>query len=89
MRWRFAGENIDTRSFDGQSFVVEATIPPVILLTEEQERIRPAHRPKDASSSDSKVISCFIVTSVTTCWAAWPAVRAPWHLVDGGNGRGD
>lgn len=50
MRWRFAGENIDTRSFGpGESFVVEATIPPVILLTEEQERIQePRYRPKDA-----------------------------------------
>lgn len=50
MRWRFAGENIDTRSFGpGESFVVEATIPPVILLTEEEERIQePRYRPKDA-----------------------------------------
>ena len=50
MRWRFAGEYVDTRSFGpGESFVVEATIPPVLLLTEEEERCqRPEHRPQDA-----------------------------------------
>jgi hypothetical protein len=50
MRWKFAGEYIDTRSFGpGESFVVEATIPPVLLLTEEEARIQqPQYRPKDA-----------------------------------------
>ena len=50
MRWKFAGEYIDTRSLGpGESFVVEATIPPVVLLTEEQARIQqPQHRPQEA-----------------------------------------
>ncbi|HEV7474127.1 MAG TPA: galactose oxidase-like domain-containing protein [Pyrinomonadaceae bacterium] len=50
MRWKFAGEYIDTRSFGpGESFVVEATIPPVLLLTEEEERCQqPKFRPKGA-----------------------------------------
>jgi hypothetical protein len=50
MRWKFAAEYIDTRSFGpGESFVVEATIPPVLLLTEEEARIQqPEHRPEDA-----------------------------------------
>jgi FtsP/CotA-like multicopper oxidase with cupredoxin domain len=50
MRWTFAGENIDTRSFGpGESFVVEATIPPVLLLTEQEARCQqPEHRPNDA-----------------------------------------
>jgi len=50
MRWKFAGENIDTRSFGpGESFVVEATIPPVLLLTEDEARIQdPQYRPEDA-----------------------------------------
>jgi hypothetical protein len=50
MRWKFAGENIDTRSFGpGESFVVEATIPPVVLLTEEEAQIQqPQYRPKEA-----------------------------------------
>ena len=50
MRWRFAGETIDTRSLGpGESFVVEATIPPVLLLTEQQARIQqPLYRPRNA-----------------------------------------
>ncbi|HKB68280.1 MAG TPA: galactose oxidase-like domain-containing protein [Pyrinomonadaceae bacterium] len=50
MRWKFAGEYIDTRSFGpGESFVVEATIPPVVLLTEEEAQIQqPKYRPKAA-----------------------------------------
>jgi len=50
MRWRFAGETIDTRSFGpGESFVVEATIPPVLLLNEQQARMQqPLYRPRNA-----------------------------------------
>ena len=50
MRWTFAGQNIDTRSFGpGESFIVEATIPPVLLLTEAEARCQdPQNRPKDA-----------------------------------------
>jgi hypothetical protein len=50
MRWKFAGEYIDTQSFGpGESFVVEATIPPVVLLTEEEAQIQhPKYRPKEA-----------------------------------------
>jgi hypothetical protein len=50
MRWKFAGQYIDTRSLGpGESFVVEATIPPVVLLTEEEAQIQhPKYRPKDA-----------------------------------------
>ena len=50
MRWNFAGQNIDTRSFGpGESFIVEATIPPVLLLTEAEARCQePENRPKDA-----------------------------------------
>lgn len=50
MRWKFAGENIDIRSMGpAESFVVEATIPHVLLLDEEQARIQaPDCRPKDA-----------------------------------------
>lgn len=50
MRWEFAGENIDIRSMGpAESFMVEATIPHVLLLDEEQARIQdPDCRPKDA-----------------------------------------
>ena len=50
MRWKFAGENIDIRSLGpAESFVVEAEFPPVLLLTEEEERIQnPDCRPKEA-----------------------------------------
>ena len=51
MRWRFAGENIDIRSIGpAESFVVESTIPPVLLLTEDEEKAQdPAHRPPGAT----------------------------------------
>ena len=50
MAWKFAGESIDTRSFGpGESFVAEATIPPVLLLTEEEARIQNRqYRPENA-----------------------------------------
>jgi plastocyanin len=50
MRWKFAGENIDIRSMGpAESFAVEAEFPPVVLLTEEEERIQnPDCRPKEA-----------------------------------------
>jgi plastocyanin len=50
MRWKFAGETIDVRSIGpAESFVVESEFPPVLLLTEEEERIQdPAHRPEEA-----------------------------------------
>jgi FtsP/CotA-like multicopper oxidase with cupredoxin domain len=50
MRWTFAGETIDTRSFGpGEAFIVEATVPPVLLLTAVEARCQlPQHRPKDA-----------------------------------------
>ena len=51
MRWKFGGEAIDIRSMGpAESFVVEAEIPPVLLLTEEEERAQgPAHRPPGAT----------------------------------------
>lgn len=50
MRWKFGGENIDIRSMGpAESFVVEATIPPVLLLSEEVAGIQNKEcRPKDA-----------------------------------------
>lgn len=50
MRWTFGGEKIDTWTFGpGESFIAEATIPPVLLLTEAEARCQqPEHRPKDA-----------------------------------------
>ena len=50
MRWKFGGENIDIRSMGpAESFVVEATIPPVLLLSEEVAGIQNIEcRPKDA-----------------------------------------
>jgi hypothetical protein len=50
MRWEFAGKSVDTRSLGpGESFVAEATIPPVLLLNEEEQQIQaPRHRPDDA-----------------------------------------
>jgi plastocyanin len=50
MRWKFAGENIDIRSMGpAESFVVEAVIPPVRLLSDEEARIQdPKYRPKEA-----------------------------------------
>ena len=49
-RWSFAGENIDVRSLSpAESFVVETTAPPVLLLTGEMKKIQdPDHRPEDA-----------------------------------------
>jgi FtsP/CotA-like multicopper oxidase with cupredoxin domain len=54
MRWQFAGETIDVRSLGpAESFVVETVAPPVLLLTEEMERIqKQQHRPKDAKQYD-------------------------------------
>lgn len=51
MRWKFGGEAIDLRSLGpAESFVVEAEIPPVLLLTEEEEKAQdPAHRPPGAT----------------------------------------
>jgi hypothetical protein len=51
MRWKFAGQNVDIRSIGpAESFVVEAEIPPVLLLTEEEEKAQdPAHRPPGAT----------------------------------------
>jgi plastocyanin len=49
-RWRFANETIDVRSIGpAESFVVETTAPPVLLLSPELEKCQhPDHRPKDA-----------------------------------------
>jgi plastocyanin len=51
MRWKFGGEAIDIRSLGpAESFVVESEIPPVLLLTTEEEKAqRPEHRPKGAT----------------------------------------
>lgn len=51
MRWRFGGQSIDIRSMGpAESFVVEAEIPPVLLLTEDEELAQdPAHRPPGAT----------------------------------------
>jgi len=51
MRWRFAGQNVDIRSIGpAESFVVESEIPPVLLLTAEEEKAQdPAHRPPGAN----------------------------------------
>ena len=39
MRWKFGGEDVDIRSMGpAESFVVEAEIPPVLLLTAEEEK---------------------------------------------------
>lgn len=50
MRWKFGGEYLDIRSMGpAESFVVESEIPPVLLLTAEEEKAQePAHRPPDA-----------------------------------------
>jgi plastocyanin len=49
-RWHFANEALDTRSIGpAESFVVETTAPPVLLLPEEiAEAQEPEHRPKHA-----------------------------------------
>jgi hypothetical protein len=51
MRWKFGGQNIDIRSIGpAESFVVESEIPPVLLLTADEEKAQdPAHRPPDAT----------------------------------------
>jgi plastocyanin len=51
MRWRFGGESMDVRSLSpAESFVVESEIPPVLLLTKEEEEAQdPAHRPPGAT----------------------------------------
>lgn len=50
LRWRFAGETIDIRSMGpAESFVVDAEIPPVLILEGEMAACQdPACRPKDA-----------------------------------------
>lgn len=51
MRWKFGGEYLDIRSIGpAESFVVEAQIPPVLLLTEAEAQAQdPAHRPPGAT----------------------------------------
>ncbi|HEX5718620.1 MAG TPA: multicopper oxidase domain-containing protein, partial [Thermoanaerobaculia bacterium] len=51
MRWKFGGEYLDIRSLGpAESFVVESEIPPVLLLTPEEEKAQdPAHRPPGAT----------------------------------------
>lgn len=51
MRWKFAGQNVDIRSMGpAESFIVESEIPPVLLLTAEEEEAQdPAHRPDGAT----------------------------------------
>jgi plastocyanin len=51
MRWRFGGQAVDVRSLSpAESFVVEAEIPPVLLLTEAEEKAQdPKHRPQGAT----------------------------------------
>jgi plastocyanin len=53
-RWRFAGETIDVRSISpAESFVVETTAPPVLLLPPEIEACQdPEHRPEHARRFD-------------------------------------
>ena len=50
MRWKFGGEYLDIRSMGpAESFVVEAEIPPVLLLTADEEKAQsPEHRPPGA-----------------------------------------
>jgi plastocyanin len=50
MRWKFGGEAIDIRSIGpAESFIVESEIPPVLLLTKQEEEAQdPAHRPPGA-----------------------------------------
>ncbi len=51
MRWKFGGESVDIRSMGpAESFVVEAEIPPVLLLSADEEKAQdPAHRPRGAT----------------------------------------
>ncbi|MGH8543016.1 MAG: galactose oxidase-like domain-containing protein [Gammaproteobacteria bacterium] len=50
MRWKFGGEYFDIRSMGpAESFVVEAEIPPVLLVTAHEEKAQlPEHRPPGA-----------------------------------------
>ena len=68
MRWKFGGEYLDVRSLGpAESFVVESEIPPVLLLTEEEERAQdPEHRPEDATLHRLKGDFSFTATSITT-----------------------
>ncbi len=56
MRWKFAGQNVDLRSIGpAESFIVEAEIPPVLLLTAEEEKAQlPEHRPAGATLRNLK-----------------------------------
>lgn len=49
-RWRFGNQNIDVRSMGpAESFTVDTEAPPVLLMTDEIERIQdPRHRPENA-----------------------------------------
>lgn len=49
-RWKFAGESVDSRSIGpAESFVVETTAPPVILLPADMAATQdPKHRPRGA-----------------------------------------
>ncbi|SFE23032.1 galactose oxidase-like domain-containing protein [Nitrosomonas sp. Nm166] len=51
MRWKFGGEYLDVRSLGpAESFIVESEIPPVLLLTAEEEKAQlPEHRPPGAT----------------------------------------
>jgi plastocyanin len=51
MRWKFGGQNLDGRSLGpAESFVVESEIPPVLLLTADEEKAQdPIHRPPGAT----------------------------------------
>lgn len=53
-RWRFANETIDIRSIGpAESFMVETTAPPVLMLPPEIEKCQDTkHRPKDAKRYD-------------------------------------
>jgi plastocyanin len=56
MRWKFGGEAVDGRSLGpAESFVVEAEIPPVLLLTADEEKAQlPEHRPPGATLRNFK-----------------------------------
>lgn len=56
MKWKFGGAAIDIRSMGpAESFVVESEIPPVLLLTDEEEKAQdPAHRPEGATLRNFK-----------------------------------
>ncbi|MCB0632998.1 MAG: DUF1929 domain-containing protein [Lewinella sp.] len=50
MRWSFAGQTLDIRSMGpAESFIVEAEVPPVLLLDSELRKVQdPETRPQDA-----------------------------------------